>query len=364
MGTPVSRDRSPGERPASDSEGGAGEERPASNSESGAGEVEALTLVEAVREGLEYELERDESVMVLGEDVGTNGGVFRATEKLRAAFGPDRVVDTPLAESAIVGAAIGLAMSGMRPVAEMQFMGFASPAYDQLVSHAARMRSRSHGSYTVPMVVRMPYGGGIDAPEHHSESREAPFVHEPGLKVVTPSTPADAKGLLASAIRDPDPVIVLEPKRLYRAFREDVPVGDHTVPIGEAAIRREGEDVSVFTWGASTRPAIAVADELAAEEGVDVEVVDLRSLSPLDVETITDSVSKTGRAVVVHEAPKTAGVGAEVVATIQEEAIYSLEAPIERVTGLDTPVPLGALEDFYLPQALRIREGVLGTVEA
>ncbi|WP_254864214.1 alpha-ketoacid dehydrogenase subunit beta [Halovivax gelatinilyticus] len=327
-------------------------------------ETEPLSLVEAVRDGLAGELARDDSVVVLGEDVGTNGGVFRATEHLQDEFGPQRVIDTPLAESAIVGSSIGLALSGMRPVAEMQFMGFASPAYDQLVSHAARMRSRTHGQYTLPMVVRMPYGGGISAPEHHSESREAAYVHEPGLKVVTPSTPTDAKGLIAAAIRDPDPVIVLEPKRLYRAFREDVPTESYTTPIGEASIRREGEDLSLFTWGSSTQPALAVADELAAERGIEVEVVDLRSLSPLDIETITDSVRKTGRAVVVHEAPKTAGVGAEIVATINEEALYSLEAPVTRVTGLDAPVPLHSLEDFYLPQALRIREGVLETVEA
>ncbi|WP_247729994.1 alpha-ketoacid dehydrogenase subunit beta [Halovivax limisalsi] len=328
------------------------------------GPTESLSLVEAVREGLSDELARDDRVVVLGEDVGTNGGVFRATEHLQDEFGPDRVIDTPLAESAIVGSAIGLAMSGMRPVAEMQFMGFASPAYDQLVSHAARMRSRTHGQYTVPMVVRMPYGGGIAAPEHHSESREAALVHEPGLKVVTPSTPADAKGLLTAAIRDPDPVIVLEPKRLYRAIREDVPDDPYEVPIGEASVRREGADVSLFTWGASTQPALAVAEDLAAENGIDVEVVDLRSLSPLDLETIADSVRKTGRAVVVHEAPKSAGVGAEVVATINEEALYHLKAPVTRVTGFDAPVPLHTLEDFYLPQALRIREGVLETVEA
>ncbi|MFC3959539.1 alpha-ketoacid dehydrogenase subunit beta [Halovivax cerinus] len=328
------------------------------------GPTESLSLVEAVRDGLGLELARDDSVLVLGEDVGTNGGVFRATEHLQDEFGPHRVIDTPLAESAIVGSSIGLAISGMRPVAEMQFMGFASPAYDQLVSHAARMRSRSHGQYTLPMVVRMPYGGGIAAPEHHSESREAALVHEPGLKVVTPSTPADAKGLVAAAIRDPDPVIVLEPKRLYRAFREDVPEESYTVPIGEASIRRAGDDLSLFTWGASTQPALAVAEDLAAENGLDVEVVDLRSLSPLDVDTIAESVQKTGRAVVVHEAPKSAGVGAEIVATINEEALYHLEAPVTRVTGFDTPVPLSTLEDFYLPQALRIREGVLETVEA
>ncbi|WP_049921293.1 alpha-ketoacid dehydrogenase subunit beta [Halopiger djelfimassiliensis] len=325
--------------------------------------TDSLTLVEAVRDGLYTEMSSDDSVVVLGEDVGKNGGVFRATEALYEEFGEERVVDTPLAESGIVGAAIGLALSGMRPVAEMQFMGFSYPAFDQLVSHAARMRSRSHGQYSVPMVVRAPYGGGIRAPEHHSESKEAFFVHEPGLKVVSPSTPADAKGLLIASIRDPDPVIFLEPKLIYRAFREDVPTGSYEVSLSDAAVRREGSDVAVYTWGAMTRPTLIAADNLAEEHGVDVEVVDLRTLSPLDVETIVDSFEKTGRAAIVHEAPKTGGLGAEVATTIQEHALLYQEAPIKRITGFDTPMPLHSLEDYYLPQAVRIQEGILETVE-
>ncbi|WP_440770271.1 alpha-ketoacid dehydrogenase subunit beta [Natronorubrum sp. DTA28] len=322
-----------------------------------------LNLVEAVRDGLYTELSADDRVVVLGEDVGKNGGVFRATEGLYEAFGDGRVVDTPLAESGIVGTGIGLALSGLRPVAEIQFMGFSYPAFDQLVSHAARFRSRSHGAYTVPMVVRMPYGGGIRAPEHHSESKEAFFVHEPGLKVVAPSTPSDAKGLLTAGIRDPDPVVFLEPKLLYRAFRQAVPTGSYEVPLGDAAIRREGSDVTVYAWGAMTRPTLIAADNVAEEYGVDVEVVDLRTLSPLDVETIVDSFEKTGRAVIVHEGPKTGGLGAEVAATIQERAVLYQEAPIKRVTGFDAPVPLHALEDFYLPQAVRIQDGILETLE-
>jgi pyruvate dehydrogenase E1 component beta subunit len=329
--------------------------------ESGSTATSDLTLVEAVRDGLRTEMRRDDAVVVLGEDVGRSGGVFRATEGLYEEFGGERVVDTPLAESGIVGAAVGLATHGMRPVVEIQFMGFVYPAVDQLVSHAARLRSRSRGQYTCPLVVRMPYGAGIDAPEHHSESSEALFAHQPGLKVVVPSTPADAKGLLASAIRDPDPVIVLEPKRLYRAGRAAVPDGDHTVPIGEAAVRRRGEDVSVFTYGAMTRPAEIAAEELAAE-GIDAEVVDLRSVSPLDRETVTDSVERTGRAVVVHEGPRSGGVGAEVAATIQEESLFFQEAPIERITGYDVPVPLHQNEDFYLPAAVRIMDGIRETV--
>jgi pyruvate dehydrogenase E1 component beta subunit len=322
-----------------------------------------LTIVEAVCDGLYTEMARDDSVVVLGEDVGKNGGVFRATKGLYEEFGDERVIDTPLAESGIVGTAIGLGLSGMRPVAEMQFMGFMYPAYDQLISHAARLRSRSHGQYTCPLVVRAPYGGGIRAPEHHSESKEAVFAHEPGLKVVSPSTPHDAKGLLTAAVRDPDPVIFLEPKLIYRAFRQEVPTGSYEEPLGEAAVRREGEDVSVFTWGAMTRPTMIAADNLADEAGIDVEVVDLRSLSPIDVDTIVESFQKTGRAAVVHEAPKSGGLGAEVAATIQEEALLYQEGPIKRVAGFDTPMPLHALEDYYLPQAVRIQDGVREVAE-
>jgi pyruvate dehydrogenase E1 component beta subunit len=316
-----------------------------------------LTLVQAVRDGLYGEMQRDEDVIVLGEDVGKNGGVFRATQGLYDEFGGDRVIDTPLAESGIVGTSIGMAAYGLRPVPEIQFMGFIYPAFDQIISHAARLRNRSRGRFSCPMVVRAPYGGGIRAPEHHSESKEAFFVHEPGLKVVIPSTPHDTKGLLASAIRDPDPVIFLEPKLIYRAFREEVPDEPYTIPLGEAATRREGDDVSVFTWGAMTRPTMEAAENLA-EEGIECDVVDLRTLSPLDEDAIVESFKKTGRACVVHEAPKTGGLAGEITATIQEEALLYQEAPIERVTGFDTPVPLYALEDYYLPEAARIEDGI------
>ncbi|WP_340102016.1 alpha-ketoacid dehydrogenase subunit beta [Salinibaculum salinum] len=323
--------------------------------------TQSLTLVQAVRDGLYGEMQRDDDVIVMGEDVGENGGVFRATQGLYEEFGDQRVVDTPLAESGIVGTAVGMAAYGLRPVPEIQFMGFIYPAFDQIVSHAARLRTRSRGRFTCPMVIRAPYGGGIRAPEHHSESTEAFFVHQPGLKVVIPSTPYDTKGLLAAAIRDPDPVIFLEPKLIYRAFREDVPDENYTIELGEAAIRREGADVSVFTWGAMTRPTMEAAANLA-EEGIDCEVVDLRTLSPLDEETILDSFQKTGRAVVVHEAPKTGGLAGEIIATIQEEVLLYQEAPIGRVTGFDVPFPLYALEDYYLPEAARIEDEIRETV--
>ena len=322
---------------------------------------ENLTLVQAVRDGLHDEMERDEEVLVMGEDVGKNGGVFRATEGLYEEFGEDRVIDTPLAESGIVGTAIGMAAYGLKPVPEIQFMGFIYPAFDQIVSHAARLRTRSRGRYTCPMVVRAPYGGGIRAPEHHSESTEAFFVHQPGLKVVVPSTPYDTKGLLTSAIRDPDPVIFLEPKLIYRAFREEVPNESYEVPIGKAAVRREGEDISVYTWGAMTRPTLEAAEELAGE--IDVEIVDLRTLSPMDEETIVESFKKTGRAAVVHEAPKTGGLAGEITATIQEEALLYQEAPVKRITGFDTPFPLYALEDYYLPEPARIKDGIREAME-
>ena len=326
-------------------------------------ETQNLTLVQAVRDGLRGEMQRDEDVVVLGEDVGQNGGVFRATEGLHEEFGDDRVIDTPLAEAGIVGTAVGMAAYGMRPVPEIQFSGFMYPGFDQIVSHAARFRTRSRGRFTVPMVLRAPYGGGIRAPEHHSESKEAFYTHEAGLQVVVPSTPYDAKGLLAASIRDPDPVVFLEPKLIYRAFREEVPDDDYTVDLGEAAVRREGEDVSLFTWGAMTRPSLDAA-EAVAEEGIDVEVVDLRTLSPMDVETIVESFKRTGRAVVVHEAPKTGGLAGEITATIQEEALYYQEAPIARVTGFDVPYPLYALEDYYMPESARIEDAIRDTHDA
>jgi pyruvate dehydrogenase E1 component beta subunit len=325
------------------------------------GSTQNLTLVQAVRDGIYGELARDEDVLVLGEDVGENGGVFRATQGLVEEFGDQRVVDTPLAESGIVGTAIGLAAFGMRPVAEVQFMGFLYPAYDQLVSHAARLRSRSRGRFTCPLVVRAPYGGGIRAPEHHSESTEAALAHIPGLKLVVPSTPRDAKGLLAAAVRSEDPVVFLEPKKIYRAFRGEVPDETSTLPRGEAAVRREGADVSVFTWGAMTRPTLDAAAALA-EEGVDAEVVDLRTLSPMDRDTVRESFEKTGRAVVVHEAHRAGGLAGEITATLQEQVLYQ-EAPIRRVTGFDVPFPLYALEEYYLPEAERIGDAIRETVE-
>ncbi|MFB6111296.1 MAG: alpha-ketoacid dehydrogenase subunit beta [Halobacteriaceae archaeon] len=318
--------------------------------------AENLTLVQAVRDGLETEMDRDEDVLVLGEDVGENGGVFRATQGLLEAFGPDRVIDTPLAESGIIGTSVGLAAYGFKPVPEIQFSGFMYPGFDQIVSHMARLRTRSRSRFSCPMVLRAPYGGGIRAPEHHSESKEAFYAHEAGLTVVIPSTPHDTKGLLISAIRSPDPVIFLEPKKIYRAFREEVPEEDYEVPIGEAAVRTEGSDISVFTYGAMTRPTLDAAEDLEGE--IDVEVVDLRTVSPLDRDTIVESFKRTGRAAVVNEAPKTAGMAAEITATLQEEALLYQEAPVERITGFDVPFPLASLEDYYLPEPARIADGI------
>ena len=322
--------------------------------------ADEFTLVEAVAEAMHDEMSEDESVLVLGEDVGRSGGVFRATEGLYDAFGPDRVIDTPLTETGIAGAAIGLAASGLRPVAEIQFSGFTYAALEQLYTRAARMHARSRGQFPCRLVLRAPFGGGVRAPDLHGESMEAIFVHPPGVKVVVPSPPRDAKGLLIAAIRDPDPVVFLEPKKVYRSFREAVPEGSYELPIGEAAVRREGADVSVFTWGAMTRPTLAAADELDGE--VSVEVVDLRTLSPMDREAIVDSFKKTGRAVVVHEAPRTGGLAGEITALIQEEALYYQEAPIARVTGWDTVYPLYDLEDFQLPNATRVLEAIRAVV--
>ena len=325
-------------------------------------ETQNLTLVQAVRDGLHTELARDDDVVVLGQDVGKNGGVFRATEGLHDEFGDDRVVDTPLAESGIIGCAVGMAAMGMRPVPEIQFSGFMYPGYDQIVSHMARFRTRTRSRYTLPMTLRAPYGGGIRAPESHSESKEAFYAHEAGLKVVTPSTPYDTKGLLTSAIRDPDPVVFLEPKLIYRAFREQVPTESYTVPLGEAATRREGEDVAVFTYGAMTRRTLEAAENLAAD-GIECEVVDLRTVSPLDREAIVEAFERTGRAAVVHEAPKSGGLAGEITSIIQEEALLYQEAPVKRVAGFDVPYPLYALEDYYLPSVKRIEEGIREAAE-
>jgi pyruvate dehydrogenase E1 component beta subunit len=315
-----------------------------------------LTLVDAINEALYQEMERDERVVVLGEDVGLNGGVFRVTEGLQKAFGSERVIDTPLAESGIMGTAIGLAMAGMRSIPEIQFEGFLGPAYDQLVNHAARYRTRSRGAITIPMTVRVPVGGGIHAPELHSDSPEAIYAHDPGLKVVMPCTPYDAKGMLLSAIRDPDPVIFFEPKRVYRSFREEVPEDDYTIPIGQAKVVAEGTDITVVSWGASVFQCLEAMDKLP--EDISVELIDLRTIYPPDMDTIIQSVQKTGRCVVVHEAPKTAGFGAEVSATIQEHCFLHLEAPVQRVAGFDTVMPYYKLELEYLPDAPRVAEAV------
>lgn len=315
-----------------------------------------LTLVQAINSALASEMERDERVVLLGEDIGVNGGVFRVTEGLQARFGKDRVVDTPLDESGIMGTAIGLAIGGMRPVPEIQFDGFLGPAYDQLVNHAARMRTRTRGAITVPMTVRIPVGGGIHAPELHSDSPEAIYTHSPGLKVVMPSTPYDAKGLLLAAIRDPDPVVFFEPKRVYRSFREEVPDEDYTIPIGQAKVVSEGEDITVVTWGAPVFQCLAALDNLP--EDVSVELIDLRTVDPIDIDRITESVRKTGRCVVVHEAPKTAGLGAEISALIQEHCFLHLEAPVQRCTGFDTIMPYYKLELDYLPEAPRIQRSI------
>lgn len=285
-----------------------------------------LNIVEAVNQALMNEMEKDETIVVYGEDVGVEGGVFRATVNLQKKFGKDRVFDTPLAESAIVGTAVGMAINGLKPVVELQFMGFSYPAFNQIISHVARMRNRSRGRYTLPMVIRAPYGGGIRALEHHSESTEALYAHIPGLKVVIPSTPYDTKGLLIAAIRDPDPVIFLEPKRIYRAFRQEIPEETYELPIGKAKVVEEGEDITVITWGAMVRD-VQKASEMVKEKGIYPEIIDLRTISPMDRETFIESVKKTGRAVIVHEAPKTLGVGAEIVAIINEKAFLYLEAP-------------------------------------
>jgi pyruvate dehydrogenase E1 component beta subunit len=314
-----------------------------------------LTMVEAINLALRQEMEKDPRVLILGEDVGKNGGVFRVTQGLFDIFGETRVVDTPLSESAIAGAAIGMAVYGLRPIAEIQFEGFVYAAMEQLVNHAGRIRTRTRGRYHCPLVVRLPYGGGIRAPEHHSDSNEAYFVHTPGLKVVAPSTPYEAKGLLIAAIRDPDPVIFMEPKKVYRSIREEVPEEEYVIPLGEARIVSEGTDVTLITWGAMLQPTLQAAT-LMEKTGTSAEILDLRTLSPLDTETIVESVKKTHRAVVIHEAPASCGVGAEIVARINERALVHLEAPVERVTGFDTVMPLPKLEKYYLPNAERVAE--------
>ncbi len=314
-------------------------------------------IIEAVNLALKEEMKRDDRVIVLGEDVGVNGGVFRATVGLLEEFGDKRVIDTPLSENGIVAGALGMAVNGLRPVAEIQFMGFVYYILNHIICHAARLRNRTRGRLTAPLVIRAPYGAGIRAPEHHSESTEALFTQIPGIKVVVPSTPKDTKGLLTSAIRDPDTVIFLEPKRIYRAIKEDIPEEEYTIPLGKARMVKEGKDITVICWGAMVRVVETVSEE-AEKENIDIEIIDLRTLSPLDKDTIITSVEKTGRALVVHEAPKTCGLGAEIVALINEKALLSLNAPVLRVTGQDITVPLAKGEDYYIPSVDRILQGL------
>jgi pyruvate dehydrogenase E1 component beta subunit len=312
-----------------------------------------ITLLEAVTQALAYELNADPRVLVFGQDVGVNGGVFRATQGLQARFGAERVMDTPLAENMIAGIAVGMAVQGLRPVAEFQFMGFIYPALDHILSHAARLRNRTRGRLSCPVVYRAPYGGGIHAPEHHSESTEALFAHIPGLRVVIPSSPARAYGLLLAAIRDPDPVIFLEPKRIYRAVKQEVPDNGQALPLDRCFVLREGADITLIAWGASLKETLEAAVQLA-EEGIEAEVIDPATLKPLDIHSILDSLEKTGRCVVVHEAARFGGLGAEIAAQIMEYGMDLLRAPVQRVTGYDTVMPYYQLEDIYLPSSARI----------
>lgn len=322
-----------------------------------------ITLIEAITQALAYEMAIDNDVIVLGEDVGVNGGVFRATVGLLEKFGPNRVLDTPLAESMIGGISIGMAAQGLKPVAEFQFMGFTYPALDQIINHAARLRNRTRGRLTCPVVFRTPYGAGIHAPEHHSESTEAIFAHTPGLRVVIPSSPARAYGLLLAAIRDPDPVIFLEPSRMYRLVKQNVPDNGEALPLDQCFVLREGDDVTLVSWGAMLHETMAAARTLA-EEGIEAEVIDVATIKPLDMQTILNSVEKTGRCVIVHEAARMCGVGAEIAAQLAEKALLFLHAPIQRVTGYDVTVPYLRLEKHYIPSEMRILNAVYHVMES
>lgn len=322
--------------------------------------MDKVTLVQAVNQSLHRAMQEDPNVLLLGQDIGRAGGVFRATEGLQERFGKERVLDTPLAEAAIVGCAVGMAIYGLKPVAEMQFSGFAYQAFHQVEQHVSRYRNRTRGEFPLSMVIRMPYGGGVRAFEHHSESREAYYVHTPGLKVVIPSTPRDAYGLLQSAIRDPDPVVFMEPKRIYRSFKEAISEEDAAIPLGKAKIVKPGEALTLISYGAMMPVVLEAAEQMGADHSI--EVIDLRTLSPLDRETLVESVKKTGRAVVVHEAPRQLGMGAEISALLMEEAFLYLKAPVARVGGYDVIMPYYQLENDYLPNAARVVQAIRDTL--
>jgi pyruvate dehydrogenase E1 component beta subunit len=321
-----------------------------------------LNLVQAINQGLDQAMQADDRVVLLGEDVGLNGGVFRVTEGLQKKFGKERVLDTPLAELGIAGVSVGMAVYGLKPVFEIQFEGFLPAIMDQVICHMGKLRNRSRGRHAVSLVIRAPHGGLVHAPEHHGEAPEAYFMHTPGIKVVIPSTPKDAKGLIIAAIKDPDPVMFFEPKLIYRSVKEEVPAEPYEIPIGKARVAREGKDVTVIAWGAMAHTALNAAKKLAME-GVEAEVIDLRSIAPLDIDTILASVSKTGRAVVAQESPKTCSVASEISALIHEKALLKLQAPVKRVSGYDTRIPLFRLEKFYIPDADRIVRGVKETLQ-
>src|SRR3990167_8665864 len=323
--------------------------------------MSTITLVEAVTQAIAYEMTHDQNVIILGEDIAVNGGVFRATVGLLEKFGPERVLDTPLAESMIAGTAIGMASQGLKPIAEFQFMGFIYSGFDHILSHAARLRNRTRGRLSCPVVFRAPYGGGIHAPEHHSESMEALFAHIPGIRVVIPSSPAKAYGLLLAAIRNPDPVLFLEPKRIYRLVKQEVPDNGEALPLDTCFIVKEGTDVTLVTWGAMIKETIEAAVALE-KEGISAEIIDLATISPIDIQTIISSVEKTGRCVIIHEAPRSCSVGAEIAAQLSEYALDLLKAPIQRVSGYDTVMPYAKLEKYYMPSVARILKAVRNVI--
>jgi pyruvate dehydrogenase E1 component beta subunit len=322
-----------------------------------------LNMVQAINLGLEQEMAKDDSVILLGQDIGVDGGVFRVTDGLIDKYGEDRVIDTPLAESGIIGTAIGMALAGLKPVGEMQFSGFSYLMIPQLEGHASRFRSRSQGQWTCPIVIRMPYGAGVRAMEHHSESREATYGHLPGTKVVIPSTPRNARALIVASIRDPDPVVFMEPKRSYRAFREDVPAEEEVMEIGRANIVQEGTDLTLVSFGAMMRPTLQAAEEIQKDRGISVEIIDLLTIAPLDSNTVVKSVKKTGRCVVVQEAPRTLGVAAEIIASLNDKVLEYLEAPVNRVTGYDVVTPYFGRENMYLPTPERIQQAIGETID-